>query len=259
MINAVSFGALLAALFMMRRDEIRHLDRVSTRPRDFFRGFVYVSKRPDLAALFLMMFVYGLLALNFALFAATLTAVTYEGTAFQLGLVSTGSALGGILGSLLVARTAYPRWRYMAMAPLCFAVFWVLAVSMPNFWLFLIVLPLTGIASQTYMITANTYLQVTTEHAMRGRVMALYQGVSMGTTPIGAPLLGWLISLLGPQVAVGIACAVAGIVTGGIALCYVFSRSSMRVERMPERRRFMITMVPRARTDESGAPEASAA
>lgn len=245
-INAISFGAMLLALIAMRKDEIRRLERVSTRPSDFFKGFAYIAKRKDLLALSMMIGVYGFFGLQFALYAATLT-VEFGGDAFQLGLVSTGSALGGLIGSLLVARRAAPRWRYMAIAPLVFGAAWIAAVSMPSFWLFLLILPLSGLASQTYMITSNTYAQLATDHAMRGRVMAVYQGVQTGMMPFGAVTMGWMIAELGPRWAVGIASGLAGVVTAGIAIGFVLSGSRVLVRRVTDRRRYAIALEPRIR------------
>ena len=43
---------------------------------------------------------------------------------------------------------------------------------------------------------------------MRGRVMALYSVVFLGSTPIGAPLVGWIAEVAGPR---------AGLVVGALA------------------------------------------
>lgn len=252
-INAVSFGAMFIALLMMRRGEMRVRERVSMRPGDFFRGFGYVAKRKDLVALFAMMAFYGFFGLQFGLYAATLT-VAFDGDAFQLGLVSTGSALGGLIGSLFVARRPAPRWRYMAIAPLFFAVFWIAAVAMPDFWWFLAILPLTGLVSQTYMITANTYVQLSTDSSMRGRVMALYQGVQMGAMPVGAVVMGWMIAEFGSRWAVGVASGIAGVMTGGIAILFVLSGSRVLVRRAVKRGRFTMALVPRERAKTVATP-----
>ena len=61
-------------------------------------------------------------------------------------------------------------------------------------------LPL-GVASIVFFVTANSTLQLTSRPDMRGRVMALYGIVFLGTTPIGAPIAGWVGEHLGPRVA----------------------------------------------------------
>ena len=60
-------------------------------------------------------------------------------------------------------------------------------------------------------------LQLAVEPAMRGRVMALYCVVFLGSTPIGAPLVGWLAQAAGPRAGL-LAGAVAALVAAGAAL-----------------------------------------
>ena len=56
----------------------------------------------------------------------------------------------------------------------------------------------------------NSSLQLAVEPEMRGRVMALYSVVFLGSTPIGGPLAGWLSEAYDPRVALLLA-ASAGI------------------------------------------------
>jgi MFS family permease len=49
-----------------------------------------------------------------------------------------------------------------------------------------------GVCSMTFIATANSTLQLTARHDMRGRVMALYALVFLGSTPIGGPFIGWI-------------------------------------------------------------------
>ncbi len=57
-----------------------------------------------------------------------------------------------------------------------------------------------GYAAMCFMITGNTMLQLNAKPQARGRVMALYGIVFLGSTPIGAPIAGWLGEMLGPRV-----------------------------------------------------------
>jgi MFS family permease len=50
-------------------------------------------------------------------------------------------------------------------------------------------------------------MQLSTEPAMRGRVMALRLGIALGGTPIGAPIVGWVADHPGPRWALGIGAA----------------------------------------------------
>jgi hypothetical protein len=76
-----------------------------------------------------------------------------------------------------------------------------------------------GAVSVTFAAGVNSLLQLEVEPSMRGRVMALYSVVFLGSTPIGAPIVGWLAEVAGPRVglALGAAAALVAAIGGMIA------------------------------------------
>ena len=82
-------------------------------------------------------------------------------------------------------------------------------------------LPL-GVASIVFFVTANSTLQLTSRPDMRGRVMALYGIVFLGTTPFGAPMAGWVGEHLGPRIAFAGGGVIA--LTAGLVGLYLLSR-----------------------------------
>ena len=74
-----------------------------------------------------------------------------------------------------------------------------------------------GVAALTVTNTSNSLMQLSTEPAMRGRVMALRLGVALGGTPIGAPIVGWVADNLGPRWALGVGAA-AGFAAALVAI-----------------------------------------
>src|SRR4051812_30806115 len=101
-------------------------------------------------------------------------------------------AIGSLAGALLAARRRRPRLRLVVGATFAFGVFATIAAGMPTYELFAIALIPVGLSSLTLMTAANASVQLSTEPAMRGRVMALYMAVCMGGTPIGSPIIGWI-------------------------------------------------------------------
>ena len=75
----------------------------------------------------------------------------------------------------------------------------VLVASSPGLALAVVAMVPVGFSAMSFMITGNTMLQLTSMPQMRGRVMALYGVVFLGSTPIGAPIVGWLGERLGPR------------------------------------------------------------
>jgi MFS family permease len=71
-----------------------------------------------------------------------------------------------------------------------------------------------GAASVVFAASVNSFLQLAVAPHMRGRVMALYSVVFLGSTPIGGPLMGWIAGAAGPRVAL----ALGGVVAVGAAV-----------------------------------------
>jgi MFS family permease len=84
----------------------------------------------------------------------------------------------------------------------------LLAAVAPTVELQLAALVPLGAASVTFAAGVNSALQIAVEPAMRGRVMALYSIVFLGSTPIGAPFVGWIADVAGPR---------AGLLVGAVA------------------------------------------
>ena len=102
------------------------------------------------------------------------------------------------------------------------------ASVMPSYWLFAVALVAAGLALQSIMVTANSLVQLGTEPAMRGRVMALYMTIFVGGTPIGAPLMGWIANTFGPRVAIAVG-ASAALVAAAIGLAFYLRTNDVRL------------------------------
>jgi predicted MFS family arabinose efflux permease len=110
----------------------------------------------------------------------------------------------------------------------------------PSLPLALLVLVPMGAASVVFIATANSLLQLHSTPAMRGRVMALWAIVFLGSTPIGAPLTGFLSGLLGARTTLALA--------GGATLLTACGA-------WPALRRMSDASRPRPETDDRTAPE----
>ena len=80
----------------------------------------------------------------------------------------------------------------------------------PTFVLGLIAMVPVGYASMLFAITANSTLQRFTRADMRGRVMALYTTIFLGSSAIGGPIAGWVAESWGAPEAL--------IASGGVAV-----------------------------------------
>jgi len=100
-----------------------------------------------------------------------------------------------------------------------------LAAIAPDYWSFAAALVVIGAAALTFANATNGLMQLSTEPAMRGRVMALRVGVALGGTPIGAPMVGWVSDHLGPRWALGVGAASGFAAAIVAALCLMNGRT----------------------------------
>ena len=103
---------------------------------------------------------------------------------------------------------------------------------MPNIWLLGISLVALGATAQTFTISTNSLVQLRTDPALRGRVMAIYMAIFMGCTPLGAPLIGWIADLYGPRWAIAIGAA-SGFIAATIGLGFHLLRKSRTQTKTP--------------------------
>jgi len=207
-LNALSYVAMLVAL---RRMDPRALQAAPTTRRD--RGQLraalrYVAATPSLRLPLVMMAVIGTLSFNFPTVLPLLARFTFDGNATAYAALMSALAVGSIAGALAIGTRGRVDPRFLAGAALAFGTTTLVAASMPTFGLMLVALAFTGVASVSFSAGTNSAIQLTAEPEMRGRVMALYGIVFIGSTPIGAPIVGWLSHTLDPR---------AGLALGGLA------------------------------------------
>jgi MFS family permease len=199
LVNAMSYLAVIVSLWRMRGDELAKVDRLVRGRGQIRDGLRYVRTRPDIMLVMAIVFSAGTFGLNFQMTTALMATEVYGKGAGEYGVLGSILAIGSLSGSLLAARRARPRQRLVIGAAVAFGTTVMLAGLMPNYLTFALVLPLCGITALTLITSANALVQMSTEQAVRGRVMALYLAIFMGGTPIGSPILGWVAERYGAR------------------------------------------------------------
>ena len=217
LLNGSSFFAVLASLFFLRVSSQHTKVRALRTKGSLTEGMRYVGARPDLKAILLMLFLIGTFGMNFPIFISTMAVTVFHADARGYGLLTSTLAIGTIAGALIAAGSERPRFKSLLTGAAVFGFGCVLAALAPNYWTFAIALVVIGVGAMTFSNTTNSLMQLTTEPAMRGRVIALRVAVALGGTPIGAPIVGWVADHLGPRWALVVG-AVSGILAVGVAL-----------------------------------------
>jgi len=224
--NAASFAAMLVALARLRvADRERGPAAAAARP-GLAEGWRTIRARRDQQVVLAMLFLVSTFGLNFPIFIATMAVSVFHAGAHRYGLLTSLLAIGSVTGALLAARRDRPRPTLLIAGAAVFGGGCAIAAAMPDFWLFGASLVVIGAAAQTFMTTANSTIQLGTDAAMRGRVMAIYLAIAMGSTPLGAPIVGWVADAAGARWALAVGAA-AGL---GAALLGWLCRRAMSVD-----------------------------
>jgi len=204
LVNAGSFVAVVASLTTMDRTALNP-SRPMPRARGQLReGLRYVRSTPELAVPLLMMGVAGCLTYEFQVSLPVMADRGLNAGATGFGFMTASMGLGAVFGGLLVAARGKTGLRPLVLAAGGFAVALAMATTAPTLGFELVALALAGAASIAFMSTGNSTLQLNAAPGMRGRVMSLWFVAFQGSTPIGGPLVGGVMALLGPRAGLGL-------------------------------------------------------
>jgi MFS family permease len=207
-LNALSFAAMLVALQRMDTGALHPTVVAERAPRELRAALCYVAGAPSLWIPLGMMAVVGTLTFNFQVLLPLLASQTWHGTAATYALLTAAMAVGSVAGALASGARGRVSPMILVVAATGFGAVELLAAMAPSLPLQVLALIPLGAVSVTFSAGVNSTMQLAVAPAMRGRVMGLYSIVFLGSTPIGAPLVGWLAEIAGPR---------AGMALGGAA------------------------------------------
>ena len=217
LLNAISFIPVVAALGMMRtRELVRHTAPARSKGQ-VREGLRYVWRTPVLRSTLLLVTVIATFGFNFIIVLPLLARYEFHGGAGLYATLFAAMAGGSLFGALFVAGRARPSRPVLIGSAAAFSVFAMLVSVAPNAIAAIIGLVPMGAFSMVFIATANSTLQLEAKHHMRGRVMALYALVFLGSTPIGGPIIGWLSQVWGARMGLFVGAAASLLAAGGAA------------------------------------------
>jgi MFS family permease len=207
-VNAISFLAVLAALVAMRTAELNSIHLPTERPR-IREGLEYAWSIREIRATIVLVGVVGTLVYNFPTFLTLIAHNTFHGGDGLAGLIMAVLGVGTVIGALLAAHRARPTSRTVVTAAALLGASLLVAASTQSRLAFEVALIPVGAAAVFFGSTANGHMQIWSAPELRGRVMAIYMLLTLGTTVAGGPFMGWVCSQWTPRTGL----AVAGIAT----------------------------------------------
>lgn len=214
--DGLSYLAVIAGLGMMRPSELRAAP-VTPRGRGQIRdGLRYIGREPELFVPLAMLAVIGTLSYNLPTVLPLFVTRDLDGSDAMFTVVYSVVSLGSLAGALVVARRADTGVRAVGLSALGFGVAMVALAVSPNLVITLGIGVLVGLASTTFIVSSTAIVQLRAVPEMRGRVLAIQSMLLLGSTPVGAPIVGWVAERYGARwsVALGAAAALLGGVWG---------------------------------------------
>jgi MFS family permease len=199
LLNAVSYLAVIAGLLAMDPDRLHRLPPVDRAAGQVRAGLRHVWDNHVLRSTIALVAVVGALGLNYRVALPLLARFTFGGDASAYGALAAIMAAGAVVGALAAARRGRPSRALLLGSVAVFGLLSFAAAAAPTLLAEAVVLAPLGVASMTFLATANSTLQLASSPGMRGRVMALYGLVFLGSTPVGALLGGWMAGQFGPR------------------------------------------------------------
>ena len=228
-LNAASFLAVIIALLAMRVGELHLVPRPPREPAltQLREGLRYAGSTPHVVLILIVMGAIGAFGYNFTTLTPLVTKYVLDAGATTLAVLTTAMGIGAVVAGLFVAYRGRPTQRLLLVSASFFVVM-LAAVGLSQWVSVTMVLMFgMGIVGVLFMTTANTRLQLAVPGHMRGRVMGIYALLFVGTTPIGAYVMGRLAEAVGVSAMVLIMAALCGV---GVVAGAVYIRRTGTVD-----------------------------
>ena len=221
-INSMTYIAVLVTLIKIDTTKLISLPQAQRTNHEIMQGFQYIRSTPVLRTTLLMAFIIGTLTFNFSVLLPLFAKFTFHNIN-AYALLTVAMSLGAVFGGLFSASRGKASMGRLTISALLFGIS-LLAVSlMPTLATATMLMIVVGVFSISFTSMANTILQLEAAPHMRGRVMSLWTMAFLGSTPIGAPIIGWVGEHMGARwgLAIGGLAAIAAAGVGAALLTRV--------------------------------------
>jgi MFS family permease len=207
--NAVSFVALIIALFMIPPRVRGTAAEEEKRASGIKEGFRYVAKdKPSLAMIALIaattVFIFPIITVMMPLYVRLVLGLGAD----KLGFLMGASAVGSVVGAIFLISTPRNKRVPLMMVNVCIVACAIFTLSRgPSFYVATAVLILNSLGLSMNFGLANTIVQERAPDYLRGRVSAVFMLSFVGLMPVAGLGITGLSDLIGMRTALAIAAA----------------------------------------------------
>ncbi len=215
--NSITFVAIIGALALMDRSELRTPPVIKRAKGQLREGFRYVWSTKELKLTFILLAVVGTLAFEFQVSLPLFADRSLDGGPVVFTLLYSAMSLGSVLGALVVARREDVDTQFLAKAAMGLGATMALLALAPVTWFAFVAIVPVGFTMVFLLSGSNAVIQLRADPSMRGRVLALTAVVFLGSTPIGGPIVGAVAEHLGARMGIAVG-AVSSVVVSAWVL-----------------------------------------
>jgi MFS family permease len=231
-VNAVSFIVAVGFLLALDRSKLYARPRSTSGRGQIREGFAYLRRSPQLRSILLANAFIGLLAFNFMVVITAMVQIQFDGGGFAVGIAHAANALGALVGGALAGAVLARLSRHLDLVVIALgAAFASIAVA-PTLAVFVLLGPLLGLTFVAYHSSVLDSCRRLARPDMFGRMVSLVTIGMQGTTPIGSVIVGALIDVRSPRVALGLGAA-SCLLAGGLLTVVGRRRQATRDEALP--------------------------
>jgi MFS family permease len=247
-INAATGVVAVVALLLMRRSELLPTPKAAPQRGQIREALRYIKSKPTIFWPMVLLAFNAVFGMSLPVLFTSAANDTYHTGAVGYGLYSSLAALGAFAGAMLSSLRRNVQLRGLVVAVIAYGSVTAFAGIAPLYVLFLASLSGIGIARLLFGTAAESITQLSTNQAIRGRVMSFYIMVMVGGQAIGGVVMGWIAEHLGSSVAFVVAGAVPAL--AGLTVAAILAhRHQLRIAFSLRTPRRMVRIVKRTRPE----------
>ena len=216
-VSTLLYGAaVFCMLFVKRNTAIQPEGGKKPLLADIIYGFQYIRQNKPVMVCLLFGLVPMFLAMPFQNLLVMLVEQNWQVGESGLGILMGAGGVGGVLGSIWIARRGdkSERLRLMIVTVIGFALFLAVFTQTSIFYLALIPLVLANLCASAFQTVNNATVQILVDDNVRGR-MSSFMMMSFGLTPLGVFPMAIAADHFGAAYAIFGACIALVLITAG--------------------------------------------